>query len=158
MKIYIFVQERKRRGKGETKILTVQQRASPLLEGKKCGHAGLGTEKTVIYFQSEIQLSVFWPGLFLSSMNKVSPWLIHAPHCFFPDNASKFIFRTNMENVPAESEKKKKKRKAFRGACVWLQQNQHRCQAELAQWCLSLQAKPSHNRCSQPHVEKTRRT
>lgn len=48
MNIYLFVQERKGRKEGETKIVTVQQGAPPLPEGQEYGHAGLGIEKSVI--------------------------------------------------------------------------------------------------------------
>lgn len=60
MNIYIFVQERKSRKRGETKTLKVEQGAPPLPEGKKCGHAGLGIEGTVI---SKVRFSCLPSGL-----------------------------------------------------------------------------------------------
>lgn len=56
------------------------------------------------------------------------------------------------------SSSSKRTRKTFllnqKNGCVWLQQTQFPCQAELAQWCLSFQSKPSHNHCFKLHVEK----
>lgn len=68
MNIYIFAQERESRKKRRNKDISNTTGSPSLPEGKKCGHAGSGTENC--NFQSEIQLPAFWPGLFLNSVNR----------------------------------------------------------------------------------------
>lgn len=57
--------EKENKEKNGREILRALQGAPPLPEGKKGGHDRKGG-----IFQSEVQLPVFWPGLFLKSVDR----------------------------------------------------------------------------------------
>lgn len=67
-------------------------------------------KKTVF---SKVRLSSLPYFLFLFLNVGIAPIPMCTTYCFSPDNYSKFIFQMNMENVPAESEKR-----FLQGLCV----------------------------------------
>lgn len=67
--IYCAGKKKERRRKKMKPILTVLQRAPPRPKGKRRGRAGL-TIKKMVFCIVKVQLPVFWPGLFLTSVNR----------------------------------------------------------------------------------------
>lgn len=145
--IYCAGKKKERRRKKMKPILTVLQRAPPRPKGKKRGRAGLMIEEIVfciVRFSSLSSGLVFFWRVWTDSSLSLCILLIVSSLTTTASLFSKWTWKMFLLN----------QKKDFCNACLWLQQKQFYCQAELAQWCLSFQSKPSHNHFFKLHVDK----